>query len=124
LKYELIRKYKCQTKKRPQTYSQRAGNPPNHVEKGPSSVKDIHAALGGDTSNGYTTILKLFANNASKRSGDTPKGREITSLQSRGISGNTNQQLVHKMIETVFDGSASQHFVLSALGNHKSSKED
>jgi BlaI family penicillinase repressor len=35
----------------------------------------------------------------------------------------TQQQILDKMIKTVFQGSATQ-LVLSALGNRKSSKED
>lgn len=36
---------------------------------------------------------------------------------------NTKQQMVDKIIDTVFEGSASQ-LVMSALGNNKSSKEE
>jgi len=36
---------------------------------------------------------------------------------------NTKQQMVDKIIDTVFEGSASQ-LVISALGNNKSSKEE
>ena len=92
-------------------------------KKGPSSVKDIHAALGGDTSNGYTTILKLLQIMHQKGLVTRQKAGKLHLYKAVASQENTNQQLVHKMIETVFDGSASQ-LVLSALGNHKSSKEE
>jgi len=47
-----------------------------------------------------------------------------THIYSSAVSQeNTQRQLLDKMIDTVFNGSASQ-LVLQALGNHKSSKEE
>src|SRR5258706_16181720 len=92
-------------------------------KKGASSVKDVHLTLGGDTTNGYTTILKLMQIMHEKglltrqKSGKLHLYKAVTSRE------NTNRQPVHKMIETVFQGSAAQ-LVLSALGNNKSSKAE
>jgi len=87
------------------------------------SVKDVHLALGGDAANGYTTILKLMQIMHDKglltrrKSGKLHLYKAVPSLE------NTRQQLLDKMIHTVFQGSATQ-LVMSALGNKKSSKEE
>ena len=87
------------------------------------SVKDVHESLGGESANGYTTILKLMQIMHEKglvsreRSGKLHLYKAILSQES------TRQQMVDKMIDTVFQGSAAQ-LVLSALGNNRSSKEE
>jgi BlaI family transcriptional regulator, penicillinase repressor len=87
------------------------------------SVKDVHESLGGEAANGYTTILKLMQIMHEKglvsreRSGKLHLYKAILSQES------TRQQMVDKMIDTVFQGSAAQ-LVLSALGNNRSSKEE
>jgi len=92
-------------------------------EKGAVSVKDVHEALGGDVSNGYTTILKLMQIMHEKglvtrqKNGKLHLYKAVPSLES------TQQQILDKMINTVFQGSAAQ-LVMSALGNKKSSKEE
>ncbi len=92
-------------------------------EKGHASVKDIHEALGGDDANGYTTILKFMQIMYDKglvtreKSGKLHLYKAIPSLE------NTRQQMLDKMINTVFQGSAAQ-LVISALGNSNSSKEE
>ena len=92
-------------------------------EKEAVSVKDVHEALGGDANNGYTTILKLMQIMHDKglvtrqKSGKLHVYKAVPSLE------NTRQQLLDKMINTVFQGSASR-LVMSALGNSNSSKEE
>jgi BlaI family transcriptional regulator, penicillinase repressor len=87
------------------------------------SVKDVHESLGGDKSNGYTTVLKLMQIMFEKglvtrqKSGKLHLYRAVPSLES------TQKQMVNKIIDSVFQGSAAQ-LVLSALGNNKSSKEE
>ncbi|MBT1687522.1 BlaI/MecI/CopY family transcriptional regulator [Dawidia soli] len=87
------------------------------------SVKDVHESLGGEATNGYTTILKLMQIMHEKglvsreRSGKLHMYKAVLSQES------TRQQMVDKMIDTVFQGSAAQ-LVLSALGNNRSSKEE
>ena len=92
-------------------------------KKGPSSVKDVHLALGGNPSNGYTTILKLMQIMHEKGLLTRQKIGKLHLYKAVASQENTNRQLVHKMIETVFQGSAAQ-LVLSALGNRKSSREE
>jgi predicted transcriptional regulator len=92
-------------------------------EKGPVSVKDVHESLGGETSNGYTTILKLLQIMHEKglvtrqKSGKLHLYKAVPSLET------TRQQILEKMIDTVFQGSAAQ-LVMSALGNKKSTKAE
>jgi predicted transcriptional regulator len=92
-------------------------------EKGATSVKDIQDALGGDDANGYTTILKFMQIMHEKglvtreKSGKLHLYKAVPSLE------NTRQQLLDKMINTVFQGSAAQ-LVMSALGNNASSREE
>lgn len=92
-------------------------------EKGTATVKEIHEAMGGDEKNGYTTILKFMQIMHDKglvtreKSGKLHVYRAVPSLE------NTRQQLLDKMITTVFQGSAAQ-LVMSALGNNTSSKEE
>ena len=92
-------------------------------EKESISVKEVHEALGGEEANGYTTILKLMQIMCEKglvtrqKSGKFHLYKAVPSLE------NTRQQMVDKMINTVFQGSAAK-LVMSALGNQKSSPEE
>jgi BlaI family transcriptional regulator, penicillinase repressor len=87
------------------------------------SVKEVHESLGGDKANGYTTVLKLMQIMFEKglvtrqKSGKLHLYKAVPSLE------NTRKQMVNRMIETVFQGSAAQ-LVISALGNKKSSPEE
>jgi BlaI family transcriptional regulator, penicillinase repressor len=92
-------------------------------KSGPSSVKEVHLALGGDPANGYTTILKLMQIMHEKGLVTRQKSGKLHVYKAVVSQENTNQQLVHRMIETVFQGSAAR-MVLSALGNSKSTKEE
>jgi BlaI family penicillinase repressor len=87
------------------------------------SVKDVHEALGGDESNGYTTILKMMQIMHEKGLVTRQKSGKLHLYKAVHSLENTRQHLLDKMIHTVFQGSASQ-LVMSALGNKKSSKEE
>ena len=87
------------------------------------SVKEVHEALGGDDSNGYTTILKMMQIMHEKGLVTRQKSGKLHLYKAVHSLENTRQHLLDKMIETVFQGSASQ-LVMSALGNSKSSKEE
>ena len=87
------------------------------------SVKDVHEALGGDDANGYTTILKLMQIMHEKGLLTRQKKEKLHLYEAVPSMEKTQQQIVDNMIQTVFQGSATQ-LVLSALGNGKSSKED
>ena len=90
---------------------------------GATSVKDVHEALGGDEVNGYTTILKLMQIMHEKGILTRQKSGKLHLYQAVATLEKTRQQILDKMIQTVFEGSATQ-LVMSALGNRKSTKED
>ncbi|RAV99380.1 BlaI/MecI/CopY family transcriptional regulator [Pseudochryseolinea flava] len=92
-------------------------------EKGAASVKDVHEALGGEKANGYTTILKMMQIMHEKGLVSRQKNGKLHVYKARQTQENTRQQMVDKIIDTVFQGSAAQ-LVMSALGNKKSTKEE
>ncbi len=87
------------------------------------SVKEVHEALGGDEINGYTTILKLMQIMHEKGLVTRQKSGKLHLYEAVHSQENTRQQVLDKMITTVFQGSATQ-LVMSALGNRKSSREE
>ena len=92
-------------------------------EKGPVSVREVHETLGGASENGYTTILKLLQIMHEKGIVTRQKSGKLHLYSAVHSQENTRQQIVDKMINTVFQGSSMQ-LVMSALGNRKSSKEE
>ncbi len=92
-------------------------------EKGACSVKEVHEAMGGDQQNGYTTILKFLQIMFEKNIVSRQKSGKLHLYKAIATKENTKQQVIDKMIETVFEGSASQ-LVISALGNNKSSRAE
>jgi BlaI family transcriptional regulator, penicillinase repressor len=92
-------------------------------EKDAVSVKDVHEALGGEKTNGYTTILKLMQIMHEKGLLSRQKNGKLHLYKAAQSQANTRQHMIDKMIDTVFQGSATQ-LVMSALGNKKSSKEE
>lgn len=92
-------------------------------QKGAVSVKEVHEALGGEEANGYTTILKLMQIMHEKKLLTRQKHGKLHLYEAVPTLENTRQQILDKMIQTVFRGSAAQ-LVLSALGTGKSSKEE
>jgi BlaI family penicillinase repressor len=87
------------------------------------SVKEVHEELGGETNNGYTTILKIMQIMHEKGLVTRQKNGKLHLYKAVTSPENTKTQLLDKLIDTVFQGSASQ-MVMSALGNGKSSKEE
>jgi BlaI family transcriptional regulator, penicillinase repressor len=92
-------------------------------EKGPSTVREVHEILEQRKEAGYTTTLKLMQIMHDKRllSRDTSSKTHV--YEALVSQEKTQQQLLNKMIDTVFNGSASQ-LVMQALGNHRSSPEE
>jgi BlaI family transcriptional regulator, penicillinase repressor len=90
-------------------------------EKGPISVKDVHELMGGDDSNGYTTILKLMQIMNEKGHLTRQKSGKLHLYEAVISQESTQRHAVDKIIENLFKGSASQ-LVMSALGSRKSTK--
>lgn len=87
------------------------------------SVKEVHEELGGETTNGYTTILKIMQIMNEKGLVTRQKNGKLHLYKAVTSPENTKTQLLDKMINTVFQGSATQ-MVMSALGNGKPSKDE
>jgi predicted transcriptional regulator len=91
--------------------------------KGNATVREVHEILSAHKDAGYTTTLKLmqimFEKGIVKRD-DSSKTHIYRANVSRE---NTQQQLVGKMISSLFGGSSTQ-LVMQALGNHAPNKEE
>ena len=92
-------------------------------EKGASSVGDVHETMGGEARNGYTTILKLMQIMHEKGLVTRQKSGKLHLYKAVPSQEKTRKQVVEKLINTVFQGSAAQ-LVMSALGQKKSSPEE
>ncbi|WP_412465741.1 BlaI/MecI/CopY family transcriptional regulator [Pedobacter sp. KLB.chiD] len=91
-------------------------------QKGNATVREVHEALNKKDS-GYTTTLKLMQILHEKgmvERDTTQKTHIYKALVSRD---KTEKQLVNKMIDNVFNGSAAR-LVMQALGNHSASAEE
>ncbi|MES2628527.1 MAG: BlaI/MecI/CopY family transcriptional regulator [Bacteroidota bacterium] len=90
---------------------------------GPSSVRDVHEKLSLTKDSGYTTTLKLMQIMLEKdlliRDGSNRTHIYTANIQREHTQG----QLVKRMIDTMFNGSASK-LVMQALGNHQASKAE
>ena len=92
-------------------------------DKGTATVREVHEILSENKDAGYTTTLKLmqimFEKGIVKRD-DSSK----THIYRANISReSTQQQIVGKMISSLFGGSSSQ-LVMQALGNQTPNKEE
>jgi len=92
-------------------------------EKGPSTVREVHEILEKSKDAGYTTTLKLMQIMHEKgllNRDTTNKTHVYTATISQE---HTQGQLVKRMIDNVFNGSATQ-LVMQALGNHKANAKE
>jgi predicted transcriptional regulator len=92
-------------------------------QKGPSTVREVHEVLEKSKDAGYTTTLKLMQIMHEKglleRNTDSKTHIYKASVSQKQTQG----QILQRLIDTAFNGSASQ-LVMQALGNHKASKEE
>jgi BlaI family penicillinase repressor len=92
-------------------------------DKGSATVRDVHEHINQYKESGYTTTLKLmqimFEKGLVKRD-DSSK----THIYKPNVNKEkTQQQMVGKMVDALFGGSASQ-LVMQALGSSQPSKEE
>jgi predicted transcriptional regulator len=90
---------------------------------GALSVRDVHQALGGEDTNGYTTVLKIMQIMHHKRLVTRQKSGKLHLYRAVPSQEVTRDEIIGRMIDTVFQGSSAK-LVMSALGNKKSSKEE
>lgn len=92
-------------------------------QKGPCTVRDVHEELAKKKEAGYTTTLKLmqimFEKKLLKRDANA-RSHIFTAVVSQQQA---QVQLLDKMINTAFNGSAAS-LVMQALGNYKASAEE
>lgn len=90
---------------------------------GPATVREVHNELAKTKDAGYTTTLKLMQIMHEKGLLNRDESAK-SHIYSASISKEKTQgQMVKKLIDNVFNGSASQ-LVMQALGNHKASREE
>lgn len=92
-------------------------------EHGPATVRDVHDRLAQKKDAGYTTTLKQM---------QVMHEKQLLSREAQGKTHiytaipdrqQTQGQLLQRMIDSVFSGSAMQ-MVMQALGNHKPSNAE
>ncbi len=92
-------------------------------QKEPLTVKEIHEKLLRSRNIGYTTALKLMQNMTKKGLlRREPKGKShlYYSCYSEDV---TQQNLLSKLVDSAFGGSASK-LVMQLLGNNKTSQQE
>ena len=92
-------------------------------DKGNATVREVHEELSAYKDSGYTTTLKLMQIMFEKglvRRDDSNKTHVYTPNVSKE---KTQRQLVGKMVDSLFGGSASQ-LAMQALGTSQPSKEE
>ena len=92
-------------------------------QRGQATVREVHEELSTTKDAGYTTTLKLMQIMNEKglvKRDDSSKTHVYEALASKE---KTQQHMVGKMLNTLFDGSASQ-MVMRALGSSKPSKTE
>lgn len=90
---------------------------------GPSTVREINETLSVDGSIGYTTTLKLMQIMFEKGILSRTKSGKTHIYQANISREDTQKQLIDKLLDTAFQGSA-MNLVMQALGNSKSSKKE
>jgi len=75
-------------------------------ERGPSTVRAVHAALGNAT--GYTTVLKLMQIMAEKGLVERDEEQRAHVYRARLAQEHTERQLVGDLLDRAFGGSATR----------------
>jgi predicted transcriptional regulator len=91
--------------------------------KGPCTVRDVHEVLAKSKEAGYTTTLKLMQIMHEKMLLKRDESARSHIYTANISQEKTQGQIVKRMIDNVFNGSASQ-LVMQALGNHKTNKAE
>jgi len=92
-------------------------------ERGPSTVREVHEALGDKRPIGYTSVLKLMQIMTAKgtlRRNEQQRAHVYEAVQP---AEKTKRQLALDVLQRVFDGSASQ-LMMHALADRKASREE
>jgi len=90
---------------------------------GPSSVREVHDSLGGDTRTRYTTTLKQLQVMVEKRLVKRDKSRRSHVYTAAVKEDKTERALVSSFVDRMFEGSV-QRMVIHALETGKVSDEE
>jgi predicted transcriptional regulator len=90
-------------------------------QEGPATVRKVNELLAKDA--GYTTTLKLMQIMLDKGLLRRDAGSKVHIYEAAVSREQTQGQLVQRMIDTLFNGSAMS-LVMQALGNHTASSEE
>src|SRR5580698_3690427 len=91
--------------------------------RGPNTVRQIHEALSGEKSTGYTTTLKILQKMLEKgllRRDERERSHVYSAV---GKAEETQRQLVRDLLRRAFRGAAAS-LVVQALSEEKVSKAD
>lgn len=89
--------------------------------RGPSTVRDVHAALESGT--GYTTVLKLLQIMTDKGLVQRDEGQRAHVYKAAVAREHTQRQLVGDLLERAFEGSASR-FMMQLLNTSRASEQE
>ena len=92
-------------------------------EQGPSTVKQVNEIQAQEKEVGYTTTLKLMQIMHEKSLVSREKSGKSHIYTAEVSLDDTRQQVLEKVVDTVFQGSAMK-LVMQALGNRKSSRKE
>jgi BlaI family transcriptional regulator, penicillinase repressor len=92
-------------------------------DKDEATVREVHEILTETKDCGYTTTLKLMQIMFEKGLVLRDSSSRTHIYQANVSREKTQQQLVNKMVDTLFSGSHSQ-LVMQALGSHTPSKKE
>jgi BlaI family penicillinase repressor len=92
-------------------------------DKGSATVREVHDVVSQQKPSGYTTTLKLLQIMFEKGMVTRTLQGKLHVYKASFKRQKAQAQMVKKMIDTVFNGSASQ-LVMQALGQHKASAKE
>ena len=92
-------------------------------EKGPSTVREVHAALKAAKPTGYTTVLKTMQIMADKGLVGRNEDQRAHVYTATAPRETTQRQLVGDLLDRAFAGSATQ-LVMQALATRRASSEE
>lgn len=92
-------------------------------DRGPSTVRQVHEALGGDKRTGYTTTLKLMQIMAAKGL-VRRQASGMAHIYTHGVNEQvTQRRLVGELIDKAFGGSARK-LILQALSARRTTDKE
>jgi predicted transcriptional regulator len=91
--------------------------------RGPSTVREVQDALGGEPTIGYTSVLKFLQIMTAKGSVVRDESQRAHVYVANVPATSTKRQLAHDLLRRVFGGSASD-LMLHALSGKKASRDE